>query len=341
MKHTHTTILAAVVLMGLTIFASCKKENETKAPEARNQQCASIIHPEQIDDMNAYLKDFKLKMQTSKGEESVSIDEAAWHLSSLANYDFANANVECEDIRFDTLYSAMTITGGSVLLSDLSATYEKISTDIDKFYQCLVLENKHFRFIGVSVTDDGTVTISLTTTYGYSSKNLSDHCWYFDNEWEANVACEYYFDWDMVYYASSTGRSELERVLNLIESHQYLIGSGSARVYYTLSNEVPFYYRDYIDNYGSPNYLNSRLFASNSNLNMNIRPIICYLLDSSLGLGYDHRPQNKYILQWIVQYIIEDPFPEFNEHQRKAAYNMIVRYGDKHEITPGQGQFDY
>ena len=119
---TRNLLIATLLVVAATMIAmvSCKKENQDAL--LNNTQSAKAFTPPVVDDMNAYLKDFKQKMQnvTKDGNETLSLEEAAWHLSSVANYDFANANVEFDDIRFDTLYSTVNVTGGIILLNDLA-----------------------------------------------------------------------------------------------------------------------------------------------------------------------------------------------------------------------------
>ena len=181
MKKSNLFIASLLVVAAITIaMVSCKKDNQEVL--LNNTQSVKAFTPPVVDDMNAYLKNFKQKMkesQNTKNAECLSLEEAAWHLSSLANYDFANANVEFNDIRFDTLYSTVTVTGSSVLLSNLAAVYQSICTDIERFYHSIMLDEKHFRFINVSVFESGEVVVSITTTYNRTkTRFLNDTCWY-------------------------------------------------------------------------------------------------------------------------------------------------------------------
>ena len=67
--------------------------------------------------------------------------------------------------------------------------YEKISSSIDKFYNNLALDNKHFRFIDAVISENGEVVIPLLTTFSYVSKGWPDHLWYFDDVWELCDIC--------------------------------------------------------------------------------------------------------------------------------------------------------
>lgn len=333
-KFKLSAICVVMAAMAMTLaLGSCKKEapNAMLDPQKPTPQ---KFDPTQIEDMNAYLANFKQRMKsTERGEdETLSLEEAAWHLSSVANYDFANANVEFNDIRFDTLYSNVAITNGAILLSDLGAAYERISTDIDKFYHSLSLDEKHFRFIDASISEKGAVTISLMTTFIHSSKYLGDTLWYYPDMWELNLDCYNFFDGYTELPSSTTGRRELERFLNWKESHN-IYGNGS--YYYTVTYRENFYYRDEIDPFGSPNYLNSRLYACMGNFDVDILPYICYLCDSFLGLGFEHCPAGLYIINWKVIYSLENPFD--HEHHGKEHYTLLVKYGERHKHTPSPG----
>ncbi|MBR3730013.1 MAG: hypothetical protein IKN08_03765 [Bacteroidales bacterium] len=91
-KRKLTLAILAMVVATLVSVAivSCKKE-DTVAPTGQSAAKAAFTPP-QVDDMNAYLKDFKQKMQSAaKGDdEALSLDEAAWHLSSVVFWEPKN-----------------------------------------------------------------------------------------------------------------------------------------------------------------------------------------------------------------------------------------------------------
>ena len=167
MKKTSILITTALVIVATAVaVVSCKKETPN-AMSSNQPQATKMFYPEGVDDMNAYLKDFKQKMQTvTRGDdEMLSLEEAAWHLSSVANYDFANVNVEFTDLRYDTLYYQVRVTNGQVSLTDLNAVYANMASDLDAFYHSLDLQEKHFRFIGASVSANGEVKVSVVTSF--------------------------------------------------------------------------------------------------------------------------------------------------------------------------------
>ena len=323
--------ISAMAIVAIAVaVVSCKKEDNAVLPAQK--QTKEAFTPPQVEDMNAYLRDFKQKMQSAtKGDdETLSLEEAAWHLASMANFEFANANVKCDDIRFDTLYTHININNGVVLMSDLSLAYEIISTNIEKFFDNLPLYNKHFRFINAFIFEDGRVVIPLLTTFSRDSKYLDDNCWFFEDEWSANDSCYKYFNDDLPYPASTVGRVKLETALNLFESHQTVTTPSHDVIYYTPTSDTTLYYRYNIDPYGSPCYLSSRLFANNTYLNMNIKGIVCYLFDSALGKGYELCPSGENVVSWGIEYLIEEPFQQYHEKLWKEHYQLTIYYGLKH-----------
>jgi len=326
MKKRNLFITALLVVAATTVaMVSCKKDNQDVL--LNNTQSVKAFTPPVVDDMNAYLKNFKQKMKESKNAkdaECLSLEEAAWHLSSVANYDFANANVEYADIRFDTLYTQINITDDAVLLSDINTAYTTLSSAISNYIQDNTLDNANIRFVDVNVLENGEVITILTVTFNWG------HTWHYQDYYDAMIHCLDYFSDDSTYYASGLGRSELERILNLIESHSIYANSG--RVYYTLSREVSFNYDENIDPYGSPSFLNSRLFASSTAIDPVIDDFMCLYLDSYLGLGFGNILSTEVIAEWIVIY---DKGYNYTYTQRQISFHkLIVKYAIPHTIDP-------
>lgn len=327
MKNKRFIIATLLVVVATTVaIVSCKKEDQ-EALQSVSQPVKTFTVP-QIDDMNAYLKGFKQKMkesQNAKEAEYLSLEEAAWHLSSVANYDYANANVEYGDLRFDTINTHLTVTNNAVLLHDLNTAYAALSSAINSYIQSNTLDNANIRFVNVTVSDSGEVTAVLTVTFDWG------HTWYYEDVFDAMLHCLDYFSDDSTYYASGLGASELQRVLNLIESHQ-LFHLYSRRVYYTLSREVTFNYDENIDPYGSPSFLNSRLFASSTALDPDITDFMCLYLDSYLGLGFDNILPTEVIADWKVTYGLGYNYTY--TQQQISFHKLIVRYAIPHYLDP-------
>ena len=122
-------ILGLAIVAIIVAFVSCKKETE-KALSQKDYTIQQSADVRQIEDMNSYLKDFKKKMTESKGEEAYTLEDAAWHLASLANLDFCKVNVDYDNVQFDTVEMQVNVTDGVVLLSDLNAAYQQMCTEI-------------------------------------------------------------------------------------------------------------------------------------------------------------------------------------------------------------------
>lgn len=294
MKKTRFFIATLLVVAAASVaVVSCKKENSDTLLNNTSPQVKTFAPP-QVDDMNAYLKGFKQKMQnvTREGDETLSLEEAAWHLSSMANYDFANANVDYTDLRYDTLLYQVNVTNEQVSLLDLNTVYASIASDIDAFYHNLDLLEKHFRFIGASISENGQVVITLITSY----RNL-DHTWYFSDDFEATNYCYEFFD-ELTYYTwNTTALEQLEYAINILEGREYAVNEyPSVRVYYVYTQDVEFNYDQYFDSYGSPFLRNSRIFATEADtwatpyLDIND---MCYCLDSYLQLPFMYAMQHS------------------------------------------------
>lgn len=336
MKKRRFIIAILMVAATVTVaVVSCKKETpETNM--AKGNKSETTYCPENITDMNAYLKGFKKQMQESKDGTTMSFGEAAWHISSLANYDFANANVEYTDVRFDTVYGHVNVVNGEISLADMNTAYVGIAADIEALEQSLGLNNQHFRFIGTDIMDDGTVVMSITTTY-----TMLDHLWYFDDLFYADTACYFYFSEDSTYMWDSGAKNELIRILNIFENHPLSPSPNPnhGRMYYTETRTKTFYFYENIDPYGSPNTLNSRLLGGYSMVPLSV---MCYCLDSYLGLAYDFlldNPNPLYSDETVAVWQIDCDSQVFPPNNPTVFYhNLTVKYGRPHTAQE-QGDF--
>jgi hypothetical protein len=331
MKNNKIIFAALMVVVATAVaFVSCKKENQD-AMLNTTQPVKTFTVP-LVDDMNAYLKEFKqtmLESQGSKDAEYLSLEEAAWHLSSLANYDFARVNVQYTDLRHDTLYYQVNVTNGQVLLSDLNTVYANMAVDMDAFYQSLDLQEKHFRFIVASISEDGLVMIDMSTSYF-----ILDHTWYFEDDFNAAVACYEWFDGNTYYTWNTTAIQTLESAINYYEGREFLPSGENPtdRAYYVPSRDVLFTYDNNTDTIGSPFYGNSRIYVARLNsmtvpfLEMNE---MCYCLDSYLALPFELMQNNPLIgsetpVQWQL---LADINYDVASHYYYFFHKVLVRFG--------------
>lgn len=325
-KHLSLAIFVMAVATIVSVaVVSCKKDNEN-ALLGNNNETSKSFDMRQIDDMNAYLKGFKQKMMESKDSEVLNLKDAAWHLSNVANYDFANVNVEFTDLLFDTIYSHINVNNGMVKLSDLGYTYAELSTEIETRIDKLSLCNKQIRLIEANISNDGTVTVGVIVTYEDNSKY---HDW-----WPSDsVYCNLYFDEYTPYYQFENGMQLLKEVLNIIVSHNTVPGIG--RVYYVTTRTEHPSYEDYIDPYGAPNFKNSRIHCTDGYFHARLScEQMHYYLPSyhQIGLSFldPLSMTNEDIVGWDVGYafkLSEDPeLPNLYHHNLSITYGYPVEY---------------
>ena len=335
--------LYAIFVMAMAIIVtvavvSCKKETSNALMGNKNESVQTFTPP-LGGNVDAYLKDFKQKMKlATKGEdEALSLEEAAWHLSSVANYDFGYINVEFDDIRFDTLYAHVDVTNGTVLLSDLGMAYENIRNDIENHFQKINLNEKHIRFIDAYISEDGYTSIPLIISFKNASKGWDDYHWYYEPhivdpfvDTIAMDSCNSHFSDYLDYVWDGLGMSELTRLLNVYE-HQIFMGLDNSHMYYMRSREHTFDYMGNIDPYGSPSNHDSRLFGVMGESEYVIPKMdMCYYLDSYLGLGIKYladNPSSQYdnecIGAWVIVSDDQVIYPDYSTtyyHKLKVIY---------------------
>ena len=323
MKRSRFLIIATLLVAAAAAVAivSCKKD--TPSAMLDNKAGSQAFNPGHIDDMNGYLKDFKQRLQ-SRSEEALTMEEARWHLCALANYDFAHANVEYDDVSFDTLYYHVEINEGNIQMRDLAVAYEAISSGIDGFYHNLAFDNKHFRFIGAEISEQGAVTISIITTFSNAER------WHYFSD--TPTFCDKYFSDSEIYYADDNAVTELERIFNLILGKD-TIPNPDGRVYYVPSVTTRFYYADWHEVPAAycPNPYHSRLYNSDGVFHYPIpKEDMCYYLDSYLGLAVENT-SSRYpeVIAGDVEFYVGpvNQNAENPEEQQVGHHLLYVRYG--------------
>lgn len=325
MKTRNYFIAASIMVAAIALaIVSCKKETANTLNQKANETQAFDFR--QINDMNAYLANFKAKMFESKSDEAYSLNDAAWHLASLANRDFCNASIKYDNVQFDTVKMNVTITDGTVLLTDLGAAYEQMCTIIRQFKSGFTHDNQILYFINMFINADGNARIALMTTYATPVKDLDDHHWYFPDIFGyVDSVCLYHFESNTQYLWNGYGKEELQRILNLFESH----APSHGMTYITPTRSFAFEYPNWTDSYGSPFNYNSRLCATYSENYTLTEDEMCYCLDSYLGLGYDYITNNYYCdYEHPVLWTITTKDSVFQYNNLRAYYHILtVQYG--------------
>lgn len=324
------TAMAIAAIVSAAVV-SCKKETENALNQRANitQQAFDL---RKVEDLQAYLKDFKKRMTEAKDNEALSLNDAAWHLASLANCDFCRINVEYDNVKFDTVQMNVNVTDGAVLMGDLNAAYGQMCNKIQQFQQGFDLNNQNLYFINMSINANGNARIALMTTYTDTAKDLEDHLWYFpDTFGYIDSVCYVYFYGNShdPYLWNDFGKRELQRILNLFEHHPV---EGNVQNCYVPTRTYIFEYPNWTDSYGSPFVANSRVFAHNGDImsTYNLEEEeMCYCLDSYLGLGYDYITNNYYIdYEAPVYWQVRDTTVHFPNDRWYTHYHKLeVQYG--------------
>lgn len=176
-------ILMGALALAVVVFfiIACNKEKA----EVKTFAEAEIISKE--DDMSAYLKQFKEKMQSAaKGDETFSMEDARWHLEAVLNYTYGDAGHQTSDIQCDTFYFVLHTDGDEVTLAQLNEAFEALSYDVEKAYGNCNLPDKSVLAIQTSFeseSKDGNIIVrSILSTRGFlpSSNMWFDSTDYWD-----------------------------------------------------------------------------------------------------------------------------------------------------------------
>ena len=270
--------------------------------------------------MDAYLKAFKQKMQTRGNDETMDLDEAAWHLSSVANRDFGNVVDDYANFHYDTLYYNINVENGKVRIADLNALYTVAARDIESTFENLDLDNKHIRFIDADISGDGSVIMSILVSYDWI-----DHQWYFPDPFTLDSVLSQYFDYGFsCNYDVFT--DTIESVLNLLTA--FHPGNHIHEAYLVQTKVVDFHYYDYDYDPNSPNSGGYRIFFDYVCPRVFTQSDCYYYVDSYAGLGRDSIPFDNIIIDWniskVIDYNINPPAPC---HLPSVQYGIAVFNG--------------
>lgn len=306
--------LTALIMIIVTFCATSCKKSEYLEPTNRNNSQKSYYQPPKTDDLKAYLRDFKQKMQSRENDDTMDIEDAAWHLSSVANYDFGDVVSRFDKFQSDTLYYNINVENGMVKLSDLNSLYTLASADITTHLNSLILENKHIRFIGADISNDGSVIMSILVTSGWPTQP-----WYFPDAVTLYTTLSPYFD-DDYYCDYNVFTDTLSKLLNNLVAY-----NPANKGFFSPHKTVDFHY----DNYPDMNVLdydNYRIFAYHhipSNMGAND---FFYYFDSYAGLAVDSC-QSSMISYSIIDFnIIKQETPNHLKfyHQPRVRYGVFI-----------------
>ena len=178
MKKTSIFVGALAIISVTALVIACGKDKETKA-----FQSEETVKESNIDDMSIYLKEFKKKMiSTTKGGETLSIDDACWHLEAVLNYTYGNAGYQTSDIQYDTFYYQLNTNNEEVTLSQLNEAFNAISTEVENTYELCNLTNKTILALHTEFVNDakgpGVVIKTILSTRGLNMDGNSINLWF-------------------------------------------------------------------------------------------------------------------------------------------------------------------
>lgn len=308
--------LYAIVTLAIVIlaFQSCKKDDELTRINNTNTE-AKTFNPYGIENMDEYLLGFMKKIKTATRDgESMTIEDAEWHLSACLNFQFCNANVGRTHVVYDTITTTINVNDGCISMVDINAAMQEISTEVNAIFDESDVENKSLLFIKPEIMSDNYRNgNSVRTVIGISGRD--DEYYYFiggllhPEWWELyDVITENYYHW------KTEAPDTLDKYINY-----YIPNAESTdeRVYFTSITDRTFSYENYPGRmfYLVSDMCNHELTAEN----------MMFYLDSYLGIIEEN---NNYVYSKISSKVTAYGEPLMKESIIiKMYHEMDVQYG--------------
>ncbi|MBQ2187442.1 MAG: hypothetical protein II401_02615 [Bacteroidales bacterium] len=280
-KYFRFVAIATLVLAaGLITIQSCKKEQRTLSSTQTVQNL--ITHPENIEDMDAYLKGFGEKMLNSKDDAMLTIEEASWHLTAYQNFCFGDADKNRIGMVYEENEYIIPVSNGKVALADLGNLFNISKKDILAFYKSVNQNNKKIMYVLSEIAENGTTKIKTAVSYTEESKY-----YYFDfeDEWAYREFCDSVFP-------NPNGYTCKDEAPVVLKAKMYQFGPSPLC--------VPYNQRQYYTNIAqispiSGVFVPTRIFycqTCTSNMTLDSDDM-CFYLDSYLGLLVENTPNGK------------------------------------------------
>lgn len=295
-------IILLLTAISVIAFQSCKKDeftnpdNLSKTSSLKTE--SSKFNPNDISDMNEYLSGFINDMKSAtKGDGTLlQLEEAEWHLTSCLNYQFCNANTGRIDMLYDTIISKIHIDNNGVMLTDLSKSFQEISTIVTSIYNSYNITDKQIVYIYSTIdthneAKDGESLI--TTVMATTSRNSH---YYFSN-WNYDLL-ENIFPGE-VHYNWIDAAEELEDYIAY-----FAVRPETENFYYVNLRNKFYNYEDYPIYDNSSNYA-YRLYKCGACYALDDDHLcgndMKFYLDSYLGLLSDECQLNEMLVNAIVR----------------------------------------
>ncbi len=285
-------LCVVITIMILFIAQSCKKDKDIE-PTIKNEKTSlSNIYDEK--NLDEYLTAFfdKIKTPTRNGE-SLSVEDAMWHLTACLNFKYCNINVCKSQVEYDTIITSININDGSISLNDIGRSFDEISAEVGEVYRSSMLKDKNILYIMPTITDDKIRGNSIVETVVAMSNTLDFGNYFFNDEdipmslFPDNVTYRWNTDAiDMLKYYMYIYNPMIEEIpgrvyiTDIVTDSCYFMDYGR-RLYYTI-----FSSHEMLDGEEMSYYLDSYLGLLREN-NPNTMTSVCIDFDIVPIAGYD------------------------------------------------------
>ena len=327
--NTIKKISAVLLVIGFVVatFFACNKEKEAAVETYGNTETIS-----KDDDMSAYLKQFKGKMQSSaKGGESLSMDDAQWHLEAVLNYTYGDVGHETTDIQCDTFYYTIHAEGNEVPLYQLNEAFNAISQNVEKAYGNCTLPDKSVLAVQTTFENEsksGDVVVrSVLTTRGHRPSawpfrfGETDYWWGDDCSGKCGP-----------YVGECEGEGAVQQLQKKINTNLTVVGCNMGHGYFTDISSIEINLNDcFLDPLSPSGYRIPYFFWTTDPSCLCCSPDdLNYYLMEALKLVEEKKPNGKYIMSMKNKFMEAVPIG-----YRLAYHQYTLEYGRFHCFETG------
>ena len=312
--------LICLLAVSLITFQACKKDNELtnpKSPTGDKLTENTSFNSKEIENMDEYLMNFMKEIKTqTRNAETMSVEDAQWHISACLNFMYCNANVDRTVVTYDTVYTSIMANDGCVSMNDINNSLQAISEKVSEVYNYSMLENKNILFIQPVILDEATRSGATVRTVVAMSNNWDYY--YFD---EADrPMLDSIFPEGSSYLWRTEAIDTLEYYINVFKPTKIDV---PGRVYYTITTTLsPRYFQNY---FIQSDYINNRLFYTFGSYHTEIPgEHMRYYLDSYLGLIEEARNEASHGGPTDLVYISSDIVPCNGFYSEERSGNEIT-----------------
>ena len=317
-------IILLLTAISVIAFQACKKDEMTNPDNLSKTSSlkteSSKFNPNKIENMDEYLTEFMKNLKTTtRNAETMSVEDAQWHISACLNFQFCNANVEKTHIVYDTINTSINVNDGSISMNDINTSLQEITSEVVGIYNSSDLENKNILYIKPVIHENTTRSGNrITTVVATSGRDGAIGNYYFSDE---TIPLSL-FPENTEYSWKTVAVDTLMYFINVFEPTKEDVPD---RVYYveTLTRECR------IDNGFSGRMFNVECdYSVDYKLN---QQEMSFYLDSYLGLIVSLCPNDlTYISSEIVPWCGTAPYSRNSMVHNYIHHVMNINYGKKY-----------